>query len=64
MKFQFSKPVKISSEDFAETGGFDFGVLMCKCRWSGLALQWGSSTIYLASEIEESPSPPVTSVPF
>jgi len=56
-KFQFSKPVKISGEGFAETGGFGFGALVCQCKWSGLAHQWGSSTIHLASEMrEESPS--------
>lgn len=41
---------------FAETGSFALGVLMWGCRWRGLALQWASSNICLASE-EESPLP-------
>lgn len=54
-EIRVSKPVKISSEDLLRQAAL--GVLMWGCRWRGLALQWASSNICLASEEEESPLP-------
>lgn len=57
------KTTENSKRGFAEAGGFSLGVLMWGCRWEGLALQWELSNICFATEEEESPSPPLRSVP-